>query len=392
MVGPQGPSLVEQVRAYRESLAPIRDRIAAWDRARSGTMASLSEVAVVVALVFAIGSITGLLPYLVARETQPQPPSASTFAAQFIVAWGVLAAISVGAWYGATLLNRKVAPKTPPATLSPDQLTVIAARSAADSVERYFQGRADHYLSEAGRDAATLFGTGKQTSWRLEGDELRVKRSALKQESGEYRWRVPATEMRRQEMLAAGWPAQVARLETLRRLVGEAVWATMDSGQTGLVDALIEMGPKVQSALAERRNLDGVREVMGNFSVLAFVLLPENRSGSVAGWGSIEAAQAAANVASLVASLPAASIALSEDVSPGRLALQVAARAWNTLWDFAVFRLGTWTLVFAVILFAIVLAVRAAVLPHLSDDTVMFVVLPSSVVGAGIVDATRGRR
>ena len=112
----------------------------------------------------------------------------------------------------------------------------------------------------------------------------------------------------------------------------------------------------------------------------------------MAGWGSIEAAQAAANVASLVASLPAASIALSEDVSPGRLALQVAARAWNTLWDFAVFRLGTWTLVFAVILFAIVLAVRAAVLPHLSDDTVMFVVLPSSVVGAGIVDATRGRR
>ncbi|SRR6266508_1241791 len=81
MVGPQGPSLVEQVRAYRESLAPIRDRIAAWDRARSGTVASLSEVAVVVALVFAIGSVTGLLPYVVARETQPQPPSAKRLGA-----------------------------------------------------------------------------------------------------------------------------------------------------------------------------------------------------------------------------------------------------------------------------------------------------------------------
>ena len=387
--------LSERMLAYYESVRPIRDRIAAWERRRKSIGARVFGGFVVAMAVGAAGSIVGLLPYVfVTRTSGPLSPDIPTAISQLVLPWLIFLGIFTPLFWISWRWWLRTWPPVPPSTLTPDQLSFVAAFAATIWIDKYRDSQRPEYLQDALSELASVFDPDAEPLWRWDGDEFIARRRVVKETDPGFRVTLSRRQLKSdQDFLRTSWPSAMGDLRRLGRVQERASFFQPDPAQSRLVAGLLAVGPKVLDQLRRTQNVAAVRDILGSFCVLTYGLIAEQLHGA-AEQDRADVVAAAREVAERGELLPVPpEVDTRKPEGPGGVARAIGRRALTRVWDLTVIRLVARALLVGLLVALGVVGLRASVLPKLDDNTAALAILTSVTVGAiGWEQLSRGGR
>lgn len=274
---------MQDINVYYQSLKQVYDRILHRSIEKTPVRERIADWVVGISVVMLVFSIIPVLPSLVLYVGERfrlslGPISLVQFTlGAFLLTWLAITATSALLLGAALWINSKVDSSIkkqvkPSQSLSPQQLTFIAAYEAYTELKVYFVSHLEQHVVNCHSAVTRVLPSARH---RIEAQELAQARMLHAAEMEmEYFSESPVT----MQTGPAGLSRQITVAQTFLQVFESDLWFHLDPEAKATLQALVEFPEKVLYRLLKREDLPSVLSILESLSKFTFAFLPEHKT------------------------------------------------------------------------------------------------------------------